>query len=302
MDLKEQRYVVVLAECESITRAAAQLNISQPALSIYIGNLENLLGVKLFNRIGKRFVLTYAGELYVENAKQILLLGSNFDAKLSEITRGYKGRLRIGVPIRRSPYIIPKLLTRFNEYYPNIEVVIHEGNTANLEDLLLKNELDLLLCNRTTNKSDMEYISIYDDKLLLAVSSVHPLSNSGMELEGYKYPWINLKKFNDDLFILQHSGQSIRFFVDKMLEEVNIKPKKTIKIRNIETSTQLAAIGYGVSFILESYAKHFHYENPPIFFMVGDQKTTVDFVVAYKKGIYLPSYTMKFIDILKQIM
>lgn len=302
MDLKEQRYVVVLAECRSITKAAEQLNISQPALSIYINNLEKSIGTKLFNRIGKKCVLSYAGEVYVESAKKMLMISDNFSAELEEIVKGFKGRLRIGIPIRRSPYIIPKVLKEFKEFYPNVEVILHEGNTEKLEGLLLKNDIDLLLCNRTDNKSDMEYISIYDDKLLLVVSAKHALVNEGMVLEGENYKWINLKKFRGELFILQHSGQSIRFFVDKVLQETDVKPEKIMHVRNIETSTQLAATGYGVSFTLESYAKHFYYENPPVCFMVGNHKTTVDFVVAYRKGMYMNSYTMKFIEILKNII
>lgn len=74
MNLKEQTYVCVLAECGNITKAADRLYISQPALSIYINNLEKSLGTKLFERAGKRFVLTPAGELYVEKARKMLEL------------------------------------------------------------------------------------------------------------------------------------------------------------------------------------------------------------------------------------
>ena len=79
MDLREQKYVCALAECGNLTRAAEKLYISQPALSIYINNLENSLGVKLFERIGKRFVLTYAGERYVEAAQKMLDLKEHLD-------------------------------------------------------------------------------------------------------------------------------------------------------------------------------------------------------------------------------
>ena len=79
MNLKEQTYVSVLAECGNITKAADRLYISQPALSIYINNLEKSLGTKLFERAGKRFVLTPAGELYVEKARKMLELKNNFE-------------------------------------------------------------------------------------------------------------------------------------------------------------------------------------------------------------------------------
>lgn len=93
MELREQKYVLALAECESITKAASRLNISQPALSIYISNLENTLGVKLFNRIGKKLIPTYAGEKYIESAKKIMLLGNNFNMELNDIRRDVKADL-----------------------------------------------------------------------------------------------------------------------------------------------------------------------------------------------------------------
>ena len=76
MNLKEQLYVCTLAETGNITQAAKLLFISQPALSLYISNLENILGIRLFERIGKSFVLTQAGELYVEKAPfSVVVLG-----------------------------------------------------------------------------------------------------------------------------------------------------------------------------------------------------------------------------------
>lgn len=301
MELREQKYVLVLAECESITKAAAQLNISQPALSIYIGNLENALGVKLFNRIGKKLIPTYAGEKYIESAKKIMLLGNNFNMELNDIKKGCNGRLRVGVPIRKSPHLVPIMLKRFKEEYPNIEVVIHEGAAGKLGALLLKNEIDLLICNRTVNTSEFEYIPICQDTLLLTVAEKHPMAASGIKIEGYKYPWINLNKFKDELFILPHQDQSIQFFINKVLNNLNIKPEEIMRIRNIETCAQLASIGYGISFTLESYAKHFHYENPVKYFIVDD-KVFVDCVVTYKKGMYLPAYAMRFIEILREVM
>ncbi len=91
MNLKEQTYVCVLAECGNITKAADRLYISQPALSIYINNLEKSLGTKLFERAGKRFVLTPAGELYVEKARKMLELKKEFDEAMAEIRDNKEG-------------------------------------------------------------------------------------------------------------------------------------------------------------------------------------------------------------------
>ena len=94
---------------------------SQPALSIYINNLEKSLGVRLFERVGKQFILTYAGEQYVEKAKLILQLSHELDEKLKDITGNYSGRIRIGVQLRRAtgffaPLLLPLTKRNFQEW------------------------------------------------------------------------------------------------------------------------------------------------------------------------------------------
>ena len=79
MDLKEQKYVCTLAECKSLTRASERLYISQPALSLYINNVEKILGARLFERNGRKFELTWLGKQYVEKASQMLELERQFE-------------------------------------------------------------------------------------------------------------------------------------------------------------------------------------------------------------------------------
>ena len=80
MHLKEQLYICTIAECGNITKAAEKLFITQPALSLYINNLEKMFGVKLFDRVEKQFIPTAAGKLYVDKAKQMLSLQQEFEA------------------------------------------------------------------------------------------------------------------------------------------------------------------------------------------------------------------------------
>lgn len=302
MNLKEQQYLVALADFGSITKAASHLGVSQPALSTYIANVETGLGVKLFDRIGKRLVPTFLGEIYLQKARQIMALGQEFNAVLHNVTSGHSGRLRVGLQIRRSPYIVPSLLRAFRNYYPNIEVILYEHNTQMLETLLLQDQLDLLLCNKTVEKQDMEYLHLYDDRLLFVIASDHPLRYHAQYRAGLPFPWIDLNPFREEQFILQHEGQSIRFFTNQVLAELSTPPRKIFLIRNIETASQLAAEGMGVAFTLESYARNLHCRRPPVYFVVGNAPCIVDFSVAYRKGENLPEYTKQFIEILRSIM
>lgn len=301
MDLKEQRYVCTLAQYGSITKAAEHLYISQPSLSVYISNLEKSMGVKLFSRIGKRFVLTFAGEQYVKTAQQMLSLEDGFQAALSDIVRGSSGRLRIGMHLRRTPYLIPAVLSEFYQIHPNVEIDLHEADFKSLSNLLLNGQLDLLMSNRKiANSNEIQYEHIYDDRLLMAVSSNHPLIREGIwKIKGNNHQWINLKAFQNENFIVQSPEQSIRYFIDRAIEFSDVQPQKYIMITNIETANQMAAEGLGIAFNMESYAKHFQYKKPVTYFLVGDPKFKTEFNISYCKETYLSGYMKDFINIVK---
>ena len=102
MNLREQLYVCAIAKTGSLTAAAKILNTSQPNLSLFLSNLERSLNIKLFDRIGKQFRLTYAGELYVAKAQKMIRLKEEFDAEISSIVENISGRLRMGFQYFRS--------------------------------------------------------------------------------------------------------------------------------------------------------------------------------------------------------
>ena len=105
MNLKEQEYICTVARCGTITKAAKQLFISQPALSAYISNVEKSLGVELFTHEGKQMRLTYAGELYVEKAEQMLAMRQEYLQEVQDVLHGLRGR--VWGAQRRRPARVP---------------------------------------------------------------------------------------------------------------------------------------------------------------------------------------------------
>ncbi len=300
MDLREQEYVVALARHGSITKAADELFITQPTLSIFISRLEERMGVRLFDRIGKRFIPTYAGEIYLKNARQMLVLEHQFHAELSDLIAGYTGRLRLGIHSRRSTYLLPKVLTEFHSRYPQIEVLLTENSSKAMEDMLLSGELDLIITNRFFDREKLEIIPIYQDRLIMSVPSGHPACRTAEKIQGHAYPRIDAKLLEEERFILQSPAQSIRAFTDTALSQAGVIPKRTFIIENMETAAQMTAEGYGISFNYESYIKYFRYDKPIASFEIGSSDLSFPIAVAYRKGNYLPSYFTDFIALVKE--
>ena len=127
MELRQFTYVDMVATCGSFTKAAAKLFISQPALSNYIGKIEEDLGVQLFDRSSTSLTLTYAGEQYLKHARVILGQMDEMDKKIRDITQNMKGKLRLGFPSERIIYMLPLILAPLKTKYPGIDVEVFTG-------------------------------------------------------------------------------------------------------------------------------------------------------------------------------
>lgn len=298
MNLKEQQYVCVLAECQNITRAAEQLYISQPALSIYIGNLEKNLGVKLFERVGKRFILTYTGERYVDKAREMISLAHEFEEELEKITGNYKGRIRIGVQIRRAPWLLPPVLAEYAKKYTEVDVIPKEGNMEELK-LMLKNcEIDLLLCNSFDLEPEMKTYIMFHEQLLVAVPERHPINEKAQYVPGEKYRHLDLSYLEGERLILQSTSQSIRNNVDRLLSESRITPGKILEITNIEMAIQMVAEGMGIGFNREGYAVNMKYSKGVNYYSVGTKSGSMDFMLSHRKDMPIMEYMQGMIDML----
>ena len=137
MNLKEQQYVYTLARCRSLSRAAEALFISPSALSVYISNLEKNHGVPLFKRVGKEktFVLTPIGEEYVQRAEKMLEMKAEFDDLLGKELRKSHPVIRVGIQQRRAISMVPEVLARFKERFPDVELVFRDGVVADLKQM-----------------------------------------------------------------------------------------------------------------------------------------------------------------------
>jgi DNA-binding transcriptional LysR family regulator len=301
MYLKEQTYVCTLAETGNISKAADQLFITQPALSTYISNLEQNLGVQLFAKVNNRFVLTYIGERYVEKAKAMLKLQNEFNLELSLFEKGVNGRIRIGVQSRRSPFIVADIICFFKQTHPNIEIVFEEGDISSLEKMIEENKLDLIIYTCLERKSNLVYERIKEDKILVAINSLSSLRSRTNWNETGKYPWINIEDIKDETLILPHKGQSLRDICELLFKSEKFKPKKIIEIRNIETIISMVSRNLGVGFNRESYAGNMSPSNV-MYLNIKQDKTPSELVIAYTKfSSQIPNF-MRIVDSIKILL
>lgn len=265
MDLKEQKYVCTLAECKSLTRASERLYISQPALSLYINNVEKNLGAPLFERNGRKFELTWLGKQYVEKASQMLELERQFEAVRQQTERENAGQVRIGIAQRRGIWFLPAVLSVYEREWPQVDVVIREGNLADLTIMLKNRELDLVVLSRSDVTSEMEAVPV----------------------EGSKFDFLDPHLLSGETIFLNTEMQSARRVEEKILKDHKVKPGRIRVVRNMELGAQLVAEGLGVGFIRQGYQKNIHYPKPVKYYTIDSSKYGQNVVVAYRQDVEL---------------
>ena len=225
MDLKEQRYVCALSETGSLAAAARQLGISSSALSLYISNLESGMGVKLFERVGKQFVTTYVGELYIKAAREMLKIKSDFDFALSDVVENYRGRIHLGMQRFRSPYLSPQLIYSFSQMHPTISVVLSEALTSEGVAAVLENKMDLYFGNFIDpHHSGLNYQIFAKDMMVLVTAQGHPIRQQAQPTTWGPYPWVDLRQLKGERILLQNRQTTTNTLTYRLFDENRFKP------------------------------------------------------------------------------
>lgn len=298
MTLKEQMYVCTLARCQSISRASEELFISQPALSIYINNLENFLGVKLFERKGKKLVPTYIGECYIEKAQKMIDLKRDFEDQLYAIKCNTSGRIRIGVQSRRAPHFLAPIIAKFRSEYPDVQIVVHEENHDELEQLYDEGKIDLFIGMYQGERQGSLHTLIYKERLLVALHPEHPANKQATIIQGEAFKNLDLKHLEGEHFILQNKNQSIRKSCEKAMLQAKMKPGSIEEISNMESSTQMVAEGLGIGFNREGYAKYMSYPKPVHYYTFGKEPYTSKFGITYRSDLEIKDYVRRMMEII----
>ena len=196
MELREQAYVTAIARHGSLKQAAAELHISPPTLSIFLSNLEKELGLQLFDRLGKRFVPTEAGRIYLENAREMLRYQERCRAQLGDLRQGSTGSVRFGIHPRRTLYLLAPALKAYAPSHSGIQVTTCEQSSDEMFRLLAGGELDFIVNNQRDSDPALIYQPFYSDRLVMVVRADHPLAADIPAPEDGGTAWVDLKRLS----------------------------------------------------------------------------------------------------------
>ncbi|CAM2902820.1 DNA-binding transcriptional regulator, LysR family [Flavobacterium succinicans] len=160
----------------NFTKAAAELYISQPAVSKHIHELEETYNTKLFERNGSKIALTPAGHLLLKHTKAIFDIYRNIEFDMSTFVSQRKGLLRLGASTTISQYVIPPVLAQFHQRETDISIQLTNGNTEQIETALLQKEIEIGIVEGQSKNQSIKYVPFLKDELVLVCHSKHPLA------------------------------------------------------------------------------------------------------------------------------
>lgn len=240
IELLHLEQLVAVARAKSFTRAAAELNLSQSALSRSIQKLEDQVGQPLFERKPREVVLTDLGELLLERAKEILKLVEDTFSVISEA--GHHGRVRLGAIPTIAPYFLPRLLRSFGEKHPNISVLVQEDTTDTLLKRCSHGEIDLAILALPVIAKYLEIESLFDEELLLVVPAGHPLATREV---------ITPEAVEEYPFIMLNEAHCLSDNIASYCRQQSVRPVTVERISQLATVQELVALDHGVSIIPE---------------------------------------------------
>ena len=237
MDLNLLRTFQLVAQYQSFSRAATELHLTQPAVTMQIKNLETESGELLFERLGRGLALTPAGEALLVYAEQI----NNLSEQASETLRHFskeRGRLTIGAGTTNTIFRLPEILQEYQRNYPQIEIRIRNGNSDLITGLVTENAVDLGLVTTIDPTARLQNIPLFSDQIWLVAPSNYPTV-------------IQPAALSSESLILFRAGSGFRRYLDEQFQSYRFKPRVTMELESIEAIIRLVHSGLGLSFLPE---------------------------------------------------
>ncbi|NUT75826.1 transcriptional regulator CynR [Pseudomonas sp. C1C7] len=227
MLLRHLRYLLAVADNGGFTRAAEALHVSQPTLSQQIRQLEETLGVILFDRTSRTVKPTDAGEAYIECARRVLVELEAGKRALHDVKDLSRGSLRLAMTPTFMAYLVGPLVSQYVARYPNIHLEIFEMSMDDIETGLADDSLDIAIAFDQVRNAEIESIPAFTENLGLMVGRAHPLYESREALTREQVAQLQFALLTAD-FVTRTS-------IDEYFAQTRITPKVAIEVNSVNT-------------------------------------------------------------------
>lgn len=240
VSLRQLEYFVAVAEHLSFRNAADACFVTQPGLSSQIKELETLLGVRLFERSQRSVLVTPSGEHLLPLARSMLAAADEFVDVARSLTQPLSGTLRLGVIPTIAPYLLPQALLGLRRSHPQLRILLHEGQTQDLLQLLLHGKLDVLLLALEADLGNVTTFPLAKDHFVLAMAENHGLA---------KRKLVSQADIAGEQVLLLEDGHCLRDQALEVCHKSGASEIGNFRASSLTTLVQMVAGGIGITLL-----------------------------------------------------
>jgi len=234
------RAFITVAEKQSFSRAAEELHLTQPAVTLHIQALEREVGAQLLERTNKYVRLTRAGEIVFAHAQRIHELYDQMQRYVDDLVHVASGPLLVGASYTLGEYVLPRILARLQRAYPAITPAVTIANTRAIAEQVAANQLEVGLVEGEVPPHQLQIAPLLHDELVAIAGIDHPLAQEN-EMEA--------SQLSGQTWILRESGSGTRAITDQFLASARITPGKILEFGSTQMVKEAVEAGMGVALL-----------------------------------------------------
>ena len=293
MELRHIRYFLAVAEEMNFSRAAEKLCIAQPPLSRQIMDLEEELGVSLFNRKRHALSLTDEGVLFKQYAIQVLDLVDHSTSEVRELKHGLQGMLNLGTVEGNAPRLLAEWISGFHEENPHVQYTLWNGNSDDVVTRVMNGLCEVAVIMEPHNGVGLNSIPIYSEKWVAIIPKNHPILKN-------KSKKVTMDEIADYELIIP-SRESRLAEIGNWFKDTNKTPKVRCRVAHVLSAYELTRQGLGIA-IFPASASNIVNSDEVTIKEFEDPAPTVSYILVWNKNKTLSHAATEFIDYIKEII
>jgi LysR family transcriptional regulator for metE and metH len=239
LEIRHLKLLAAVAEAGSVTEAGRRLHLTQSALSHQLRDAEQKLGTALFLRMGKKMVLTPAGDTLLACARRVLQELGNTEAQIDGLNGNTRGVIRLSTECYTCYHWLPPLLKKFHNKFRKIEITIDAEATARPSDALLEGRLDVAIMSDPPRNKSLRLTPMFEDELVLVMAPDHRLAASAC---------VHARDLAGET-VLCYPPREDSTLVNKVMRPAGVEPERILEVPLTEAILEMAAAGTGIGLL-----------------------------------------------------
>lgn len=286
MEFRQIRHFLEIVRAGGFHRAAASLRVAQPAISVAIRNLEEELGVTLFDRGRKRVRLTAEGRVFFRRATELERVMRGIEQEMGELRGVERGELRLGLPSMLASHVFPEIIAGFRQRYPGLRLSVYGGGGVRIVEMIENDKVELGIVAGSHIPEGLDYRPLLREEMVACVATDHPLSRS---------PFITLEELASEPLFLFEKGYFQRELLENLFRGEGLQPEVFFETNHVPLLMATTAGGGGATTLLRLAAE----AAPGLVPLSFEPPLFVDAGIAWKSNSYVSSAARAFIDFLQ---